>query len=194
MNKEESTLARIVSEVFEPTVVFLAIALIGAWHVHLRGVAYALYALYLLTVGLLMTMARVRLMRVMHTNWDISNRPKRIRLLAMLLALCFLLYWSTYFWHNGALTNMFALFVLWLIGFFLITLRLKISGHMGVLVLAIGLLGAWYEISLWALASLIPVLGWSRVRLKRHNIVEVICGTAYSLGVVYLYNKLSPLQ
>jgi membrane-associated phospholipid phosphatase len=194
MKKEESTLARIVSEVFEPTVIFLAITLIGAWHVHLRGIAYGAFALYLVGVGVLITVARVRLMRIMHTNWDISNRSKRVRLLAMLLAFCFALYWSTYVWHNPSLTNFFALFVLWLIGFFLITLRLKISGHMGVLVLAIGMLSSWYEISLWVLASLIPILGWSRVKLKRHTMVEVICGTAYSLGIVYLYNKLSPLH
>ncbi len=191
MNTEESVLARIVSEIFEPMMVFLAISLIGAWHVHLRGFAYATYALYMVAVGILIAVSRVRLMRVMHTNWDISNRVKRVRLLLLLLAFVFLLVWSTFLWHNPALSRMFELFLLWLIGFFFITLRIKISGHMGVAVLAIGLLVSWYEVSLWVLAILVPILGWSRVKLKRHSVMEVVLGTAYSFGVLLLYNKLT---
>ncbi len=194
MKTEESVLARIVSEIFEPMVVFLAIALIGAWHVHLRGFLYATYALYIVAVGVIVAIARVRLTRMMHTNWDISNRPKRVRLLILLLAFCFLLFWSTYLWHNAALSRFFELFLLWLIGFFLITLRIKISGHMAVFVLAIGLLVSWYELSLWVLGSLVPILGWSRLKLKRHNMLEVVLGTAYSLGVLLLYNKVPPFR
>ncbi len=165
-------------------VVFLAISLIGAWHVHLRGISYGLYTLYIVGVGVLIAVARVRLMRVMHTNWDISNRVKRVRLLLMLLAFSILLMWSTYLWHTPALSRLFELFVLWMVGFFLITLKIKISGHMAVAVLAIGLLVSWYDMSLWVLAILVPILGWSRLKLKRHNILEVILGTAYSFGVL----------
>ncbi len=191
MKREESVLARIVSEIFEPMVVFLAIALIGAWHVHIKGAAYALYTLYIVGVGVLMSAARVRLMRLMHTNWDVSNRAKRVRLLFLLLAFSFLLYWSTFLWHTPALSHIFELFLLWMIGFFFITLRIKISGHMAVAVLAIGLLVTWYDVSMWVLAILVPILGWSRLKLKRHNLLEVVLGTAYSLGVLALYNKLS---
>lgn len=190
MQTEESVLARIVSEVFEPMVVVLAIALIGAWHMHLRGFAYASYVLYLIVLSVLITMSRVRLTRIMHTNWDVSNRPKRVRMLLMLVGFSFLLFISTFLWHNLALTGMFGLFLLWLVGFFLITLKIKISGHMAILVLAIGLLGSWYELSLWMLASLVPILGWSRIKLRRHNMLEVILGTLYSLGVMAVYNRL----
>lgn len=189
MKSEESKLARIVSEIFEPMVVFLTITLIGAWHVHLRGIAYALFTLYIVGVGIVVAVARVRLTRLMHTNWDISNRSKRVRLLTLLVAFCFVLFWSTFLWHNAALTAIFELFLLWLIGFFIITLRIKISGHMAVFVLAIGLLVSWYEISLWVLAILVPILGWSRIKLKRHTPLEVVLGTAYSLGVLFLYGQ-----
>ena len=192
MKTEESTLARIVSEIFEPMVVFLVITLVGAWHFHLRGIRYATYALYIVGVGMLVAAARVRLMRMMHTNWDISNRPKRVRLLMLLLAFCFLLFWSTFLWHSMAFSRFFELFLLWLVGFFLITLRIKISGHMAVAVLAIGLLVSWYEISLWVLAVLVPILGWSRLKLKRHTLTEVVLGAAYSLGVIYLYSTKIP--
>lgn len=191
MKNEESILARIVSEISEPMVVFLAIALIGAWHVHLRGIAYASYALYIVAVGVLVAVARVRLMKVMHTNWDISNRAKRVRLLFLLLAFGLLLFWSTFLWNNAALSRFFSLFLVWLFGFFLITLRIKISGHLAVLVLAIGLLVTWYELSLWVLAVLIPLVAWSRVKLRRHTILEVVLGAAYSLGVLILYNRLT---
>jgi membrane-associated phospholipid phosphatase len=191
MKSEESVLARIISEITEPMVIFLAIALIGAWHVHLRGIAFGTYALYIVAVGVLVAAARVRMMKVMHTNWDISNRPKRVKLLCMLLIFSFLLYWSSMLWHSAALTNFFSLFLLWLFGFFLITLKTKISGHLAVLVFSIGLLVSWYELSLWVLAVIVPLVGWSRVKLKRHTVWEVIGGTAYSLGVVMIYTQLT---
>ena len=61
---------------------------------------------------------------------------------------------------------------------------------MAAAVLAIGLLVEWYEISLWVLAVLIPVLGWSRVKLKRHTMLEVLLGTTYSFGILFLYGKI----
>lgn len=191
MKSEESVLARIISEITEPMVIFMAIALIGAWHVHLRGLAFATYALYIVAVGVLVAAARVRMMKVMHTNWDISNRPKRVKLLCMLLVFSLLLYWSSMIWHSVGLTNFFSLFLLWLFGFFLVTLKTKISGHLAVLVFSIGLLVSWYELSLWVLAVIVPLVGWSRVRLKRHTVWEVIGGTAYSLGVVMIYTQLT---
>lgn len=188
MNKEESVLARKVSKVFEPMMVCLALALIGAWHVHLRGFAYASYVLYIISVGTLVAIARVRFMRVMRTNWDVSNRVKRVRLLLLLLVFSLLLYWTVALWHNRQLSEFFGLFLAWLTGFFLITLRIKISGHLAVFVLALGLLVAWYEVSLWVLAILIPLLAWSRIKLKRHTIAEVILGIVYSFGVLLVYH------
>lgn len=187
---EESFIARLVSKLFEPSFVFLAVALIGGWHVRLRGISYALYVLYLVVIGVLMTTARVRLVRVMHTNWDVSNRPKRVRLLVLLLSFGFFLFWSTQLWHNQALTRLFEFFLLWLLGFFIITLRMKISGHVAVFVCTLGLLARWYEFSLWSLAVIVPILGWSRLRLKRHTIWEVIFGAAYSFGMISVFDRM----
>lgn len=189
MNNEESFLARRVSKIFEPMVIALALAGVAGWHAHIRGVAFALYMLYIVGVGVMVAIARVKFMRSMKTNWDVSNRVKRVRLLILLLAFSVVLFWSIHVWQNSVLTQVYELFVLWLIGFFLITLRIKISGHMAVLVFAIGLLVSWFEISLWSLLILVPMLGWSRVKLKRHSVLEVVLGTAYSLGVLFLYGK-----
>jgi len=190
LEPEESVLARRVSKAFEPMAVFLTVALIGGWHFRLRGLAFALYALYIISVGVLMGAARVRIMRVMHTNWDISSRPKRVRVLLMLLGFSSVLYAIITLWRSPSLTELYAMFLVWLIGFFLLTLKIKISGHLSVFVLTLGLLVSWYEMSLWVFAVLIPLLSWSRVKLRRHTIPEVVLGTLYSFGILFAYNRL----
>lgn len=186
---EESFLARRVSKIFEPMVIALSLASIAGWHANIRGGAFALYMLYLVGVGVVIAIARVKFMRSMKTNWDVSSRVKRVRLLILLLAFSVVLFWSIHVWYNSVLTSVYELFVLWLIGFFLVTLSIKISGHMAVLVFAIGLLVSWFEISFWSLSILVPILGWSRVKLKRHSVLEVVLGVIYSLGVLFLYGK-----
>lgn len=191
MKSEESILARMISKISEPQVMILVIALIGAWHARVRGISYTAYALYIVSIGLLVTAGRVRLMRVLRTNWDLSHRPKRVWGLLFLLLFSVLLYGTIWLWRSPDLTRLYGLFLVWIAGFLLITLRIKLSGHVGVFVLSVGLLARWYEFSLWVLVILVPLIGWSRVKMRRHTIPEVIIGALYSLLVLVWYNKLT---
>jgi len=187
MRSEESVVARMISKITEPQVVLLAIALIGAWHASLRGISYASHVLYIVGLGVLVTVARVRFMRILRTNWDVSNRQKRVRGLMLLLCFSAVMYGTVLFWKNSALTRFYGLFFVWLTGFFLITLKMKISGHISVFVLSLGILAYWYEISLWVLMVLVPLIGWSRVKLRRHTVMEVVLGALYSFGILAWY-------
>lgn len=182
-------LAKVISEIFEPMVLFLGLILLAGWRAGIRGFSFGAYVLYILAVGGLVAVSRIKLMRAYRTNWDLSNRPKRVRILLMLLGFSILLFWSIYLWRNAFLVSFYELLLLWMLGFVLLTLKIKLSGHMAVLVLTVGILTRWYDMSLWVLGSIIPLLAWSRIQLKRHSVLEVCIGTVYSLVVLVIYGK-----
>ena len=76
-------------------------------------------------------------------------------------------------------------FLLWFLGFYLITLFWKISGHSGV-----ATLGAFFVIQLFGLAwwpvfLAIPLVSWARVVRRDHTVGQVIAGVGYS--IVFLF-------
>ena len=175
----------IVSSLFEPMLVVYILALIGGWHAGLSDVMLQMYiGIVTIFVGLVVGL-RLYFKRKDKTNWDISNRKKRFTPL-LLLTLCFAVaYYGIRSVGNSVLTSLFLLLLFWHLGFFLLTLKVKLSGHMGILTLAIGQCIAWFGMSMTPLILIIPLLAWSRVKLGRHTIQEVIIGVAYS-GVILL--------
>lgn len=168
-----NSFATFISTVTEPMALILVIGLVGGWQAGLRGYLYMWYVLYLMGFSLVIWVARLRFIHTMHTNWDVSNRPKRVRLLLLLLGFSVFIALSLFVFQTPALTRfVFGLF-LWFFGFFLITLKTKISGHMAVATLTVG----WF----WPMVFALPLIGWSRVVLKRHTVREVIGGFLYSL-------------
>lgn len=59
----------------------------------------------------------------------------------------------------------------------LITLKWKISGHCSAIAGLVILALALYGDSLLPLALLIPLVAWSRIRLKRHTLAQTVAGT-----------------
>lgn len=167
-------------------IVLFVVALFGGIHAGLVGNNLMFYITYLLAMTGVIWYLRVRSMRSLRTNWDVSDRPKRVRLLMLLLIFVFLIFLSTFLWGNSGITALFGLFFAWLIGFFLITLRIKISGHMGLLTLGLGMILDWYGLTFLPIAVVLPLVAWSRLVLKRHTTGEVIGGVCYSLVVLYL--------
>ncbi len=174
-------LAALISQITEPMVIFLLLAVAAGVMSGLSGTGLYWFIAYLLMLSACIWVARVRLTRSLHTNWDASDRHKRIPLLLLLLGFCYLLFWSLKFWNNAALTWTSSMYFFWLLGFFLITLKTKISGHISVLTLASGQIIWWFGPALTPVLVSIPLVAWSRVVLKRHTLVEVIGGFLYSL-------------
>src|SRR3989344_958322 len=164
--------ASLVSIITEPMFLVIFIAAAGGYQAGVRGILYGWYIIYLLGLSLIIWLARLRFMKSMHTNWDVSDRVKRVRLLLLLLGFSAFIFLSVYVFHIPALSRFVFGLVLWLIGFFLITLKAKISGHMAIATLAVG----WF----WPMVFFLPFIGWSRLVLKRHTLVEVILGAVYS--------------
>ncbi len=180
-------LASFISTLTEPMVVVMVLVLVGGWHAGLTGYPLLWFALYLGVLSVVIWIARLRLMKSQRTNWDVSHRPKRVRLLLLLLGVSVLFFASLSLYGNSELMKLSGIVFLWLLGFFLITLKIKISGHMAGFLLASGLVIFWYGAVFALLLVLLPFIAWSRVVLKRHTIGEVIGGTGYSAAFLLFY-------
>ena len=70
---------------------------------------------------------------------------------------------------------------------FLITLFSKVSFHMIWSILSLFfILYLWQEPYLYLLCLLIPLIGWSRLQLKRHTLKQVIAGALLTLLCIFL--------
>lgn len=179
-----------ISTVLEPMTVLLAVWLAGGWQAGLRSAKLGWYILYLCVFALTVFIARLFFARRDHTNWDVSERKKRIVPLSILTGVFLVNAWVMSRFQLATLSVLSWIWVCWFAGFAVVTLREKISGHMSVLTVAIGLFVRWFGAYAVPLIVLLPLLGWSRVTLRRHTIREVLGGTGYALLILLLTDPL----
>lgn len=177
--------ALFISTVFEPMTVLLVVSVFGGWYAGLRGVSLYWYYGYLFSFLAIVSFMRFVMAKKDHTNWDVSERKKRITPLLVLMGIFLGNLWIVSMFGASNLTAYNASWFIWIVGFFLITLKTKISGHLSVLTLALGFLIRWYGVSYWPILLLLPLVGWSRIVLKRHTLVEVFGGILYSAFLLF---------
>lgn len=168
-----NSFALFISTLFEPMLVLCFVALVAGWQHGLRETSLAWYSVYFVIFSFVIAGVRFLLSRRAKTNWDISDRKKRVMPLLILTAIFAGNLWFISRFVSRELLSFHALWFVWIVGFSLLTLKWKISGHLSVLTLA-----AMYW---WPLLIAVPLVSWSRVTLKRHTLVEVIGGIMYSL-------------
>lgn len=156
-----------------------------------RGIfAFGLFVPFLFGLPLAFFVWKIRTHQV--SNWDITNRKERIIPLLFFLIFLIVDIIGVSLFDNPLLLNIFVLYFLWVLGFFLVTLFWKISGHTGMITLAVGLLVYWF--GYWALPSLvlIPLVAWARVSRKDHSLLQALAGIIYSLLILQVWNQLFP--
>ena len=184
MNKNKFAL--LVSSLFEPMLVVYILGLLGGMFAQLPSTSWWMYFSTITFFCGLVVFLRLFFKRKDHTNWDISERKKRFGPLTMLVVSFAIAYMLIRSFGNDVLTRLFLSLFIWHLGFLLLTLKVKLSGHMGILTLAIGQLVGWYGTRMLPLLCIIPLLAWSRIYLKRHTRKEVIIGIAYSTVILLL--------
>lgn len=179
-----SGFARWTSILLHPFAVFAALALIAAWRMDPASLPRT-------AVGMSVAVAIVWvfvLQRRRSGRWgtvDASDRRERPVLYALALAVS-LGYWL---WLGGraSTTGQGVIAVIAMLCVAGIANRwIKLSLHMASLAFAaVSLLGMWPSAGLVALV-LLPLLAWSRLRMARHTLPEVIGGTGLGLlaGIV----------
>ncbi len=120
------------------------------------------------------------------SNWDMSVRSERVR--ALMVFSVFLLFDYFLILRLGIppLVRMFSAMGVIFTGFFLVTLKFKLSGHMTTLVFFLVTCTVWFGMAVWPLLILVPLVAWSRLILKRHTLGQVVVGSGYGLAVALL--------
>lgn len=173
-------LASFISLVTEPMILVAVFVVTGAWHSGLREASFFSFVIYVGLFFLASLGLRLFAVHTLKTNWDISDREKRVKSLVPFVGICAVFFLCMFFWHNNVLIQFGITLILWMVGFVLITLRTKISGHLAILTLALGYAVSWYGYVSLPAFVIIPFVAWSRLVLKRHTPIEVIGGILYS--------------
>lgn len=178
---EAMQIASWISKLSEPMILVVGLMVLGAYQQGIRGASFNYFVAYIMFFFLASFGLRMFAMKKLNTNWDISDREKRIKSLVPFLGLCAVIFSCLLFWRNPGLTRFGIGLLVWLVGFSLITTRTKISGHMSILTLVLGYMIMWFGAYWWVSLISLPFVAWSRLVLKRHTIIEVIGGVLYSL-------------
>lgn len=117
------------------------------------------------------------------SNFDVSKREQRPLLFAF-SAFAMFSYLLSLFILNGPKVLFIALFAIILGLVFIATVNrwIKASIHMATFTSVILFIGIIYKGYYFLLLSLIPLLAWSRVKIKEHTAMETLVGTV--LGVL----------
>jgi len=180
--------ATIISQIFEPMYMLIVFAVIAVLHTGAH-VTEALWFFGILGLGFFLPISVIRVWAVKTkriSNWDISNRKERVP--ALVVAGLFLLgtYFSIRAVGNTELSRIFLLFLIAFLGYLLVTLFWKMSGHLTYTMIPLALCIHWYGGYTWAFLAVAPILSWSRVVLRRHTVAQTIAGTLYGCAVVIL--------
>jgi len=127
------------------------------------------------------------------SNFDVSKRKQR-PLLFSFSAFAMFCYSVSLFIFNGPKILFIALFaiVLGLIIIVILNKWIKASIHVATLTAVVLFIGIVYKGYFFLLLALIPLLAWSRVKVKEHTPMETVIGSILGIVItliVYLVSK-----
>lgn len=174
--------ATLISRFLDPMWVVPVITILGAYEsgLHNFGLWRIIVILALVMVAPPFLLRWKFMQQKGSSGWDINNRAHRPKALGALLLFGLFNIMLSWIFGNPTLGRLFIFYELWLVGFLVISLFWKISGHAGGMALATGLIILWYGWQWWPILLLVPLMGWARVVTKDHTVGQVITGALYS--------------
>lgn len=177
-------LAEIISTVFNPVVLLFPLPYLLVYKVS-NDDGLALKWFFFSSVFLLVTclFIMIAVKRKIFTDIDVSKREQR-PLLFLFVSIIAMVYLSGLLFLQGPPILFFAItgILIGVIIFSFINLRIKASLHVASSSALIFILSILYGGNFLLLLVLIPIIAWSRVKLKRHSLSEATVGG--TLGVL----------
>jgi membrane-associated phospholipid phosphatase len=145
-----------------------------------------------LLIPLLVTPPLIYLFWLVHTGTleDIymPDRERRLRPLAVLMLWLFLCLGLIRYWQAPPIVELFVLSATVLVGILsLVTLFWKISFHGAAISAAATTTVMVAGSSAWPVMLLVPLVGWARIRLKRHTPRQVIYGSLLGALIALMF-------
>ncbi|MCX8008975.1 MAG: hypothetical protein N3A54_04725 [Patescibacteria group bacterium] len=187
--KNIAGISKVISRLFDPPVILSILTLAGILKSGIisRGIEMFIFLCILFIAPPFVFFLWLLKTRRIH-DIDVSKRKERITPLVGILFFLFLDCVIVFFLQNFFLVEMFMIYTIWIVGFLIITLFWKISGHTGVATLAVGMLIQWFG---WY-ASIgfltVPVIAWARVVGRNHTRLQVVGGIVYSLCILLIFS------
>ncbi len=127
------------------------------------------------------------------SNLDVSKREQRPLLFSFsaFAAFCYLLFLLVLDGPKILFIGFFAI-VLGLTVIIIVNRWIKVSVHLATAAAALLFIGIVYKEYFFLLLSLVPLLAWSRIKMKEHTLAETIIGTILGVVItliVYLVSK-----
>ena len=182
----------LISRIFEPVVVLSVLILVALTRSGLEGFAYYrfiavfFFLMILPPIGLLVWAVRTKKI----SNWDIGDRRERVKALGIFLFFQAFNIFLTRMFGNEYLVHFITFLFFWYLGFYLITLFWKISGHSGITTLGALFLIQWLGPVWWPVFFAIPLVCWARVVRRDHTVGKVVGGVVYSMAITLLLSSL----
>jgi membrane-associated phospholipid phosphatase len=177
--------ATIISRIFDPPVILTILTILAVYKSGATGLSVWVLVALMVAVPVLYFIHELRTHKI--SNIDVSNRKERIRPLIIFASCIFIDIILISFFNNNFLLHVFELYLLWILGFLVITIFWKISGHSGISTLAYFLLLQWFGPILWPLVFVVFLVSWARVVRHDHTLSQVAAGIIYSLSIVGLW-------
>jgi hypothetical protein len=158
--------------VLMPVPFFLVYKMTHAMNYSIRWELYS-FAFILFIVGFIIYGVK----KEIFTDLDVSKREQRPLLFSIALVLA-LIYIIGIYIFNGPFILLITIAGI-LIGIFIasiVNLKIKASIHVATVSAATMSAGIVYGGKYWLLLIIVPVIGWARVKIKRHTLPETIVG------------------
>lgn len=187
--KRMAGISKVISRVFDPPVILSTLTLAGILKSGIisQGIEiFVFLVIFFIAPPFIFFLWLLKTRRI--HDIDVSKRKERITPLVGILFFLFLDCMIVFFLQNAFLLEMFMIYTIWIVGFLIITLFWKISGHTGAATLAAGMLIQWFG---WY-ASIgfltVPVIAWARVVGRNHTRLQVVGGVVYSLCILLIFS------
>lgn len=181
-------IAHAISYFSEPTALLALLATLAGFQANMKPLPMGIY--FFILYGFMIIpaiMLRIYMLRKkMVSDWDISDRSQRIRPLAFLLVLLSINYALITLLGNPFLLNLYVRFLIYLVGFFIMTFKFKISGHTSVATMTLFLVSDWLGINFWFMVPVIILISWSRYYLRAHTLFQIIAGILYAFLILFI--------
>ncbi len=181
--------ATVISRLFDPFLVTTVLLTLALQKSTLTGAAQARFFLVVLfsMVGIPAGLLVLAIKKKIVDNWDMTKRGQRPKMLFGLLVLEVMNLVVVRPFADQFLFTTLVTLLASLVGFTLITLFWKISGHTFANALVVGLIIKWFGWLWWPILFIVPLVGWARVVRRDHTVAQVVAGALYACMVIVLF-------
>jgi hypothetical protein len=190
-------LARIISFLTNPLLILFPLPFFLLYHSgygKLIALKWTLFSIIFLFISGLFVLYEVK--RKVFSDMDVSKRQQRKLLFSVigLIAVIYLFFLSILSAPQILFITVWGIMI-GIIFASMINTKIKVSLHVGVITAVLITLNQLYNLPL-AVLLIIPLVGWSRIEIRRHSLIEVITGLIFGITLTtfmyillkYIYN------